>query len=182
MGSAGFKLSSCPHGYGTVPIVLGGRHGAPKPTGDHAEMLHFKHQYKLPARGIKIQLPGTAGFRQGSDMEGPENTASCLELRKRTQARIIYVFRSQTLLCHTSKGRLAAHRNPLGTACSSVQGPFLRCWEGALPRHMGDPHFRGHRWQWDRRTRAPEHIPWLRAGCYAAPLSNAAGASCSPWP
>lgn len=31
---------------------------------------------------------------------------------------------------------------------------------------MGDPHFRGHTWQWDRRTRVAEHRPWLRAGCY----------------
>lgn len=31
---------------------------------------------------------------------------------------------------------------------------------------MGDPYFRGHTWQWDRRTRVAEHRPWLRAGCY----------------
>lgn len=81
---------------------------------------------------------------------------------------------------HTTKARLAGHA--LGTAWPHFQGPALPSpwlWEGALPCHLGDPHFRGHRCRWDRRTQIPEHTPWLRAGCYC---SITAGASPSPGP
>lgn len=57
VGSAGTKHVTAPTEMGPPHAVLSDRQGASKPGGDHtraANMLHFKHQYKLPAWGIKI--------------------------------------------------------------------------------------------------------------------------------
>lgn len=82
---------------------------------------------------------------------------------------------SDSALPHKQRQACSPQESP-GDSCSSAQGPALpspRCWEGALPHHRGDAHFRGHRWQWDRRTRHLSTFLGSGLAATAAPPSNA---------
>lgn len=104
------------------------------------------------------------------------SAANCLGLRKWAQVKYYLRLKVSQILLHQAQaakqpnpGSQLATQTLRDSPGSHFRGPTLPspCFLGrkrVLPH--GDLHFRGHPWQWDRRTQTPAHTDWPRAGCY----------------